>query len=241
MPASVQAFSLVLLIFPGVLSYASMCFFLNSKIRPSKFEAISLIGIFLVLIIYLCNVISTFLPYFEGAFFLKNNETLDKYINDFSIWPFVIAVLVGYVASVFPNSGYFYDARKKIAPRIPQCVRGLFASIFGFKSRKSLQFPWEVVFNENKNRLWLTVRFQDGTALTGSPKYFSDDWRSEIHQLYLEECVWYVPKKQMHSFVNSTEDEYIKKPASFVLLRELSAVVAIDMFVDGVSSEDLRE
>jgi hypothetical protein len=213
---SFEAFSVLLLILPGILG-----FFVYNQV--SDFKVKDTLPSVSWVIFFLISTQITSIGLFGQSFFPDlgaetqsgAHQKITAYLGDISATPLIVAAGYGALFGFLKNYS--------VSHRILKTLK--------FSKRISSRQPWNEVFHQRRG-IWVVVRFKDGTALSGWPHYYADDQGGETQQLYLKKAVWYVPVGESKTLVPSAGTQVQQVPAGAVLLPDMSNVVAIELEED---------
>ena len=216
---SFEAFTLLLLLLPGIVGYFLYIFVVD--VKPTG----SLSSVYLVLFfMLLTQVISIklfgqgFLPTLAGTDDPQRERNIHAYIQNLPIAPFVISALLGIVSAIIKNKAVDY----------------YFLNTLRITHKISERNPWNTVF-ARKREIWLIIRFKDGTSLIGWPDYYSDSDKEQ--QLYLQSATWHVPVEETKTLVPPNSCGIESHDVGAVLLTNFDAVAAIEV-QEAKSGED---
>lgn len=212
MVTSYEAFSVLLLLLPGIVG-----FFLFNGIADIK-EKDTLASIsWVVFYTIATQVISIqlfgagYFPKIAGATDVEAERNIYDYIQNLSYIPFLVSAALGIAFAVLKNFsvGYWILNRFRITRRV------------------GARQPWGALFNR-KRGVWIIVRFKDGTALVGWPEYYSDDDEKGVQQIYVQDAVWHVPTTKLDTFVPNSAVTTEEISSGGVLLQDMKSVAAIE-------------
>ncbi|MBO6758630.1 MAG: hypothetical protein JJ902_20015 [Roseibium sp.] len=212
MVTSYEAFSVLLLLLPGLFGFFLMNAMSDVKVKGTV-ETLSWILFFTIATQLLSIWIAGegFFPKLAGATDIETEQNYVQYIKTLPPAPFVIAGLLAFAFAVIKNNSLSYQ----------------FINLFNLTKRVSDRTAWAEAFSENQG-VWVAVRFKDGTTLVGWPKYYSDRDDDADAQLMLADATWHVPGAESKTFVPNSSVTVEEYPVKSVLLADLKDVIAIE-------------
>ncbi len=214
MVQSVDALILLVYLMPGFIGMLVFESLAEIKRRQSP-EKIGLIVFFAITSIFSINIMHniSLMPNFEEL--KKNPDSLSSLIKTNIFYASVASALFGVIFSTIANYRLIYKV----------------AAWLRLTKRTGSIDPWHQVFSKHR-RVWVQVRFEDGSILVGWPKYYSEE--GEIREVFLCKATWHFPIKKEAPENGGGEDS----PPAFrevdvegdgVLISNFSKVKAIEV------------
>ena len=175
MVQSVDALILLVYLMPGFIGMLVFEALAEIKRRQSP-EKIGLIVFFAILSIFSVNIFRSvsLIPNFEEL--KKSPELLSDLIKTNIFFASISAAVFGVVFSVIANYRIVYKI----------------ASWLRISKRTGSIDPWHQVFSKHR-KVWVQIRFEDGSILVGWPKYYSEE--GEVREVFLAKATWHFPIK----------------------------------------------
>lgn len=176
---SIDALLLLVYLMPGFIGMLVFESLAEIKRRQSP-EKIGLIVFFTIISILSISIIHpvSLVPDFDEL--KKNPGLLSDLVKSNVLQSSVAAALFGVVFSTIANYRIIY----------------IVASFLKLTKRTGSIDPWHQVFSKHR-RVWIQIRFEDGSILVGWPKYYSEE--GEVREVFLAKATWHFPVKNDES------------------------------------------
>lgn len=214
MVQSVDALILLVYLMPGFIGMLVFEALAEIKRRQSP-EKIGLIVFFAIISIFSVNIFRdvSLIPNFEEL--KKSPELLSNLIKENIFFSSLFAAAFGVAFSAIANYRVVYKI----------------ASLLRISKRTGSIDPWHQVFSKHR-KVWVQIRFDDGSILIGWPKYYSEE--GEVREVFLAKATWHFPIKSDDNGRNESDESSpafrdVDVDGDGVLISNFSKVKAIEV------------
>lgn len=173
MVQSVDAFLLFIYLLPGFVGM--LVFESLAEIKKREYpEKVGLVIIFSILSMSFVNLFYKIqlIPNFDEI--KKDPGVLSNLITSNVFYGALSSILIGIIFAYLANKNILYHIAVKC----------------GITRRTGAIDPWHQVFGKYR-RVWIQIRFDDGSILVGWPKYYSET--GESREVFIAEATWHFP------------------------------------------------